>query len=116
MAGAAVPRDAAVPPPELAGADVHATASGTVASAAASATAGAERSGRDHGRAQGFRCATNPENTLSPGGRRRSGPAQGPLRASSGGRGILEYADGRVFAWAFGMAATDPADEISELS
>src|ERR1700730_9428269 len=98
MAGEAEPRAAAVPRPELAGADVHPTAGSTVASAAASATAGAERSGRDHGRAQGFRCATNPENTLSPGGRRRSGPAQGLLSATSGGRGTLKYADGRVFA------------------
>ena len=63
MAGEAVPRAPAVPLPELAGADVQAAAGSTVASAAASANAGAELSGRHHGRAQGFRCATNAEDT-----------------------------------------------------
>ena len=55
----AVPAVALVPEP----ADVQAAAGSTVASAAASANAGAELSGRHRGRAQGFRCATNAENT-----------------------------------------------------
>jgi hypothetical protein len=55
----AAPVVALVPEP----ADVQAAMGSTLASAAASANAGAELSRRHHGRAQGFRCATNAEDT-----------------------------------------------------
>jgi uncharacterized protein (TIGR03382 family) len=55
----AAPAVALVPGP----ADVQAATGSTVASAAASANAGAGLSRRRRGRAQGFRCATNAEDT-----------------------------------------------------